>query len=289
MATRQHGIVSRQQLLAAGFTGRAVDHRIAAGRLHPLHPGVYAVGHAALGPRARYMAAVLACGDDAILSHMSAARLWGLRGTPSGPVEVLVARRGGRRHRGITVHVTRWLPDSEVTDEEGIRCTTPARTLVDLAAVVRYPREVRRALERSLELNLFDRVALDAVLERSNGRRGIRMLRSALSDLPDEPPPTAVEIERRLLELIRDSGLPHPVINGQIGGLQVDFHWPAQRVVVETDGGATHGHAIAFHRDRARDLELELANWHVIRLTWRQILHERARVIAALRRRLSAR
>ena len=171
---------------------------------------------------------------------------------------------------------------------ENIPCTTWARTLVDLAPVVNK-RQLGRALERTLELNLFDRKTVDGVLESSNGRRGIGRLRRLLAELPNEPLPNANTFERRLLELVRAGGLPFPVVNGHIGALQVDFHWPDQRVAVETDGRGTHGHAIAFHRDRDRDLTLALADWHVIRLTWRQVLYEPDRVTTALRRLLRPR
>ena len=145
------------------------------------------------------------------------------------------------------------------------------------------------ALERTLELNAFDRIALDGVLTRSNGRRGIGRLRRLLAELPEEPLPNANKFERRFLDLVRAAGLPYPVVNGHIGELQVDFHWPDERVAVETDGRATHGHAIAFHRDRDRDLTLALEDWHVIRLSWRQVLYEPDRVAHALRRRLRPR
>jgi hypothetical protein len=177
-------------------------------------------------------------------------------------------RGGGRRHEGIAVHVTRSLPESEITTVESIPCTTWARTLVDLAATMNE-RQLRRALERTLELRLFDGHAVDAVLKTSNGRRGTGLLRRILADLADEAPPTRQELERRFLELVTRARLPYPIVNGRIGELEVDFHWPEHRVVVETDGGATHGHVVAFHRDRDRDLTLALADWHVIRLTCR--------------------
>ena len=271
------------------LTDRAIDHRIAAGRLHRIHRGVYSVGHTLLLPRARYMAAVLVCGSQAVLNHKSAAAHVGMRGPHSGPIDVMVLRGGSRNRRGIALHVTRSLPDHHVTKEDGIPSTTPMRTLVDLAAVVRHPRELGRALERSLELSLFDGDALEDVLTASNGRRGTGLLRQLLADLHDAAAPVASELERRFLELVRKARLPHPIVNGHIGELQVDFHWPAYRIVVETDGRATHGHAIAFRRDRARDLDLDLADWHVIRLTWRQIVGEPERVTAALRRRLRPR
>jgi very-short-patch-repair endonuclease len=235
------------------------------------------------------MAAVLVSGDDAVASHRAAAWLQGLRGPPAGLIDVTVPRAGGRRRRGIALHVTRLLPSNEVTEEEGMPCTTPMRTLVDLAAVSKYERELRRALERSLELNIFDRIALDAVLERSSGRRGTGMLRRVLTDLSDEPLPIDSELERRFLELVRAAGLPDPVVNGQIGLLRVDFYWPDHKLVVETDGQAVHSHGIAFRRDRDRDLALTLEGWHVIRLSWRQVVDEPERIAATLRRHLRPR
>lgn len=272
----------RRQLIAAGLTEKVIDRRIAVGDLHPIHAGVYAVGHPLLLPRARVMAAVLACGDGAVASHRSAAWILDLRRAPSGPVDVTIPRGGGRRRNGIRVHTTRH--EIEATTIDGIRCTTPMRTVVDLAGTVRHERELKRALERTLELNLFDRAALDAVLAQSSGRRGLRLLRRLLADLGDEPPPTAIEIERLFLELVRTFGLPYPVVNAYVGELQVDFHWPAYRLIVETDGGATHGHAIAFHRDRDRDLYLQGLGWRVIRLSWRQMVDDPDRVAAVLRR-----
>jgi hypothetical protein len=259
-----------------------VDRRIAAGSLHPLHAGVYAVGHARLLPFARVMAAVLACGDDAVASHRTAAWILDLRGAPSGPIDITVPRAGGRARRDIQVHRTRGA--LETTMCKGIACTTPMQTLVDLAGIVRHDRELKRALERTLELSRFDRTVLDALIARSSGRRGLRLLRHLLTALGDGPPPTAIEIERLFLELVRTFGLPYPVVNGYVGELQVDFHWPAYRLIVETDGGATHGHAIAFHRDRDRDLYLQGLGWRVVRLTWRQVVEEPERVAAVLRR-----
>ena len=252
-------------------------------RLHRIHPGVYAVGHDRLLRFSRYMAAVLALGDGAVLSHKAAAAGLGLLPPPSGRIDVTVLGGGGRRYRGLAVHVTRSLPDSEITKVENIPCTTWARTLVDLAAALNE-RRLGRALERTLELNLFDRNEIDFALERSNGRRGIGRLRRLLAELSDEPPPNADTFERRFLALVRAAALPYPVVNGHIGDLQVDFHWPDHKLVVETDGKATHGHPIAFHRDRDRDLYLQERGWRVIRLSWRQVVYEPQRVVALLGR-----
>jgi very-short-patch-repair endonuclease len=285
LAARQHAVVSRRQLLAIGFGEDAIQHRLNVGRLHALHAGVYVVGHPLLLPYSRYMAAVLACGAGAVSSHRSAAAVLGLRPPPSGDVEVMVLRAGGRRRRGITVHATRSLHPSEVTKEHNIPCTSPARTLVDLAAVLNR-RQLRRALERSIELRILDGGAMEAALERARGRRGTGVLRALLGELPEAPPPARTELERRFLVLVREEGLPMPVVNAHVGIHQVDFHWPRRRLIVETDGRATHDTPHQFEEDRRRDLELTLAGWHVVRVGWRQVVHEPGRVAALLRSRL---
>ena len=221
LAARQHGVVSRSQLHILGLSDSAVRHRVAVKRLQRIHTSVYAVALPLL-PRARYMAAVLACGEGAALSHNAAAAHVGLRAAPSGPIDVTVVRAGGRRRPGIALHVTGSLPDQEVTEKDGIRCTTAMRTLVDLAAVVRHPSELNRVLERALVLDLFDRNALDTVIEASNGRRGLRLLRELVADLTDEAPPVSSELERLTLGIILAGGFPDAVINGHIGELQVD-------------------------------------------------------------------
>jgi very-short-patch-repair endonuclease len=178
--------------------------------------------------------------------------------------------------------VTRTLDDADVASCNRIPCTSLARTLVDLAGVV-PPRVLRRALEQALILRIFDRGPLDAALARSNARRGMGTLRRLLAEFAYEPAFTRSELERAFLELVRRAGLPSPVVNAFITGHEVDFHWPAHRLVVETDGGATHANAFAFERDRQRDLDLELEGWHVLRISWRQVIQEPHRVAAILR------
>ncbi|MGH2980118.1 MAG: DUF559 domain-containing protein [Solirubrobacterales bacterium] len=285
LAARQHGVVARAQLVAAGASESAIRHRVARKRLHPVHRNVYAAGHPLLLPLARYMAAVLACGEGAVLSHRSAAELWGLLAAGSTSIEVTTPCLGMRPKPGIAVRRSRCLHRDQTTACETIPCTTPARTLVDLAGV-EPPRRLRRALEQSLVLRLFDLRAIDLALERSAGRRGTGTLRRLLADVYDEPPVTRSELERRFLELVREAKLPHPVVNGLVEGYEVDFHWPARRLVVETDGRAAHGHALAFHRDRRRDLDLESAGWRVLRVTWHQVVEKPQRLTVLLRLRL---
>jgi very-short-patch-repair endonuclease len=276
LVARQHGVVSRSQLHAIGMSVKAIRHRVAVRRLHRVNASVYAISHR-LTPHGRCLAGVLGCGKGAVASHRWAAALLDLRRWPAGPVEVTTTSRGARSRSRVTVHETRSLEPGEHTVIDGIPCTTVARTLVDLAAVA-TTHEVERALEQSVTLNLFDRGAV----EKLAGRRGIARLRALMAELPDDPPPVNRELERRFLTLVRRACLPLPVVNAYIGEHQVDFHWPAHRLVVETDGRATHDNPLAFHSDRRRDLDLELAGWHVLRFGWREVLDEPERVAALL-------
>jgi very-short-patch-repair endonuclease len=286
LAERQHGVMSRQQLLAAGVSDEAIQLRLALKRLCRVHAGVYEIGGRKHDQTSLFIAAVLAGGHAAALSHRSAAAHWGLRSQSAGAVEISVPRgaAGGRR-KGLRVHESRTLEAEDVTVHDGIRCTTVARTLVDLAAALPTP-ALRGALEQAVVLRLFDKHAIEAALARANGRRGTKTLRTLLAELADDPPPTRSELERCFLDLIRSAALPSPVTNGFVCGYEVDFHWPEAKLIVETDGAATHDTPLAFHRDRQRDLDLELAGWHVLRITWRQLTREPGKVVALLRRRL---
>ena len=199
-----------------------------------------------------------------------------------GPIDVLAVRSGERTRRGIRVHATRSLHPADSATHRGIPCTSVPRTIVDLAAVL-MESEVRRVLERSTVLRVFDNRALDAALARANGRRGTGTLRRLLEELGDDAPPTRSELERRFLELIRDASLPSPITNGLVNGYEVDFHWPDAKLIVETDGRETHDTPFGFERDRQRDLELKLHGWEVIRITWRQLRDHPDAVVALLR------
>jgi very-short-patch-repair endonuclease len=286
LAARQHGVVSRKQLMALGASRDEIQRRVEVRRLRRVHTGVYAISHR-LSVEGHFIAAVLACGDRAVASHRAAGALWDLIPAVAGPVDVTVPRGGSPRRAGIAIHVTRSLPPAEITSRDGVPCTTWARTLVDLAAVL-TSRRLERALEQSQILQLFDLGALKHALAGANGRRGTGTLRRLVGDLDDDPPFTRTELERRFLDLVREAGLPRPVVNAVVAGHEVDFHWPKERVVMETDGRGTHDTRIAFERDHRRDLDLELAGWHVIRISWRQLLEQPKRVTATLRARLEA-
>ena len=289
IAERQHGVVSLLQLPALGLGSRAVRDRVAAGRLHRVHRGVYAVGHPRLTISGRWMAAVLACGPGAVLSHRDAAALWDIRKSGRAAIDVTTPRRGGRSLSGIDVHRTRRLLPQDATNVDGIPCTTVARTLLDLAEVVNR-RQVERACDQADLERLLDATALDAVLSRAQGRRGSPVLRAILDGHAIGQTVTRSEMEERFLAVCDRAGLPRPEVNVWIalphgGHAQADFLWREHRLIVETDGRAAQGTRRAFEHDRRRDQRLMLAGWRVIRVTWRQLTQESeelARILQAL-------
>ena len=285
LAERQHRVVARRQLLAAGVGSGAVRHRVGADRLFVQHPGVYSVGTADPGPLGRLLAAVLACGDGAVLSHRSAAVHWGLLRAERGPVEVTVPGKKTARRPGIRVHSTRSLPRAEITTRLRIPCTTVERVLIDLAATNRA--ELERAVEQAFVLKLLGGTRMSEALDRSKGRAGTSQLRRLLAGLLPQLPFTRSELERRFLKLVHKAGLPAPIVNRHREHHRVDFTWPAHRLIVETDGRWSHDNPYAFEQDRQRDLDLELADWRVLRLTWRQIEEQGERVTELLRKRLA--
>ena len=285
LAAGQHRIVARRQLLAAGVGSEAIKHRLANHRLHRVHRGVYVLGTPDLDRLGSWLAAVLACGDRAVLSHESAAALWGLLDHRPGAAHVTVPGRGSSRRAGLIIHATRSLPAGELKRVRGIPCTSVERTLIDIAG--RPAVELERAVEQAFALRLLGRTRVADALSRADGRRGVRELRRMLARLLHDLPLTRSELERRFLKLVAAAGLPAPLVNRHRAAHRVDFVWPGKRLVVETDGRATHDTPFAFHRDRARDLDLELADWHVIRLTWWQVTEQPERVVELLRRRLA--
>jgi very-short-patch-repair endonuclease len=240
---------------------------------------VYAVGHRAVSRHGWWLAAVLACGDGAVLSHRSAAALWGLRPTERSGVDVTVCRRL-RGRRGIEVRELPLARDESAT-RDGVPVTSVPRTLMDLAAVLPRP-QLQRAAEQAEALMLTDPLTLDAMLARGAGRHGIHNLRAVVAR-GIQPTVTRSELERRFLEMLERAGLPRPRVNERltIDGrwIEVDCAWPDRRVIVELDGHAYHSTRTAFERDRARDRALQAAGWRVVRVTWRQ-LHQDAGAVA---------
>jgi very-short-patch-repair endonuclease len=279
IAGRQHGVITAAQLVRAGHTRAAIRHRVKNGWLRRLHRGVYLVGPIE-PPLARAMAATLACGDGALLSHYPAAVLWGLRPAPAGTMHVTVAGRHRDGPAGVTVHRVERLHPADATRRHGIPVTAPARVLLDIAAHV-TPRELERATNEARTLRLVSDHSLNAQFARYPRHRGGNALRAAEST---EPRLTRSEAERRLLELIRAARLPEPETNVRLHGHEVDFHWPELDLVVEVDGYEFHSSRAAFERDRRRDAELHAHGVDVLRVTWAQIADEPTALVATLAR-----
>ncbi len=292
VAADQHGVVARRQLLDAGLSTSMVDRWLAARRLIPLHRGVYAVGHRGLRREGHWLAAVLAAGPGAVLSHREAAALHGLRPADRAAIDVTVA--GQRRMPGVQVHRVRRLDAADATAVDGIPVTTITRTLVDLAAVV-SPQALRKALEEAERSNRLDARAIEAVLARTKGRngRGHAAVRDALAELAKTGTTvTRSPLEDRFLPLLDAHGLPRPLTNQWTEAMEVDACWPQARLVVELDGWDSHHTRQAFQRDRTRSNDLQVAGWTVLRFTHADVVHRpndtAARVARALRRRVYA-
>jgi hypothetical protein len=287
LAERQHGVVSLSQLQFFGLSSRAVRDRVAAGRLTRIHRGVYAVGHGRLTLRGYWMAAVLAYGPTAVLSHRSAAALHGIRPDNRPKTDVTVPSPSARPRRGIAVHRSTTLTDADVTEIDGIPCTSLARTLLDLAEAV-DERGVTKAIDQAEVLGIFDLRAVEEVLSRAAGRRGAGVLRRVLASY-DGPTVTDGELEERFFMLCRAAGVPQPAVNEWIGldggvAYKVDFLWRRERLAVETDGWGSHGTRRAFENDRRRDRHLSVAGWTVVRFTWKDVEREPEDVTTTLAR-----
>jgi hypothetical protein len=286
LVARQHGVIARRQLLQLGLSAGGVDHWVRNGRLIVVRRGVYALGHAELRREGHVLGAVLAVGSDAVLSHRSAARQWGLRPWSSTFVELAIpSRRGIKRSRDLLVHNATDLHDWEIGKDDGIPLTTPARTLLDLAAVV-PAHQLRRAVERAEQLEIYDHTAVLRVLAAHPRRPGSLALKTLLADLHDHGTTsmTRSDLEALFLQLCLDHGLPRPQVNHYDNGRELDFRWPERRIVVETNGFWVHRAREAFESDHERRLELEAAGWRVISLTWRQVVDRPAAIAAHMRK-----
>jgi very-short-patch-repair endonuclease len=287
LAAEHHGVVDLGDLNAAGITRSGIWRRLEAGRLHRKYPGVYAVGHPALSVDGRRYAAVRACGQHAVASHLMAAALWGLR--RSGRLEVTVYghRRGPRT---IEIHETTVLVPEDRATIRAIPVTSLARTLVDLAEVVPADR-IERILDHAGRHEAFDLSALEAALARLPGRRGAPKLRALLG--APSPGLTRSELEDAFLALCRRGDLPLPQLNVQLplGDrlVEVDALFAAHGVIVELDGAATHDTTSAFHADRRRDAVAAAAGLQTLRYTWERVTREPSAVTAELRAVLAAR
>jgi very-short-patch-repair endonuclease len=258
IATRQHGVVTLDQLRRSGVTPSGISRRVGAGRLHRIHRGVYSVGHRGLAQKGEWIAAVKACGDGAVLSHRSAGALWRITAQPDGPIDITIPGHGGRERRpGIRLHRSTTLLPSDCTLSEAIPVTKPVRTLEDLHRLL-CPAQFAAALGQAehLGLPIDDRF---------------------------EPDLTRSELERRFLRLCRRHRIVVPEVNARVGAFLVDFLWRDEQLIVETNGYRFHRGPWAFESDRTRDVELRLLGYTVVRFTHRQVVDESTRTARTLR------
>jgi hypothetical protein len=293
LAARQHDVVSRNQMRKLGYSDKAIDHALGSGRTHRVLRGVFAVGHSTVSERGRLMAAALACGDGAVLSHRSAGGLLGLLDKGPVVIDVIAPPSRGRKIDGIRFHRVRPPRRDEVGTVAGIPCTSPARTLVDLAGTV-GDRTLRSCFERAAQKKYLDVPAIEASMD--PGRRGNRSLR-ALIDEWRKAAPVAKKgrlkspLEAKILPLVLAHPVPAPLLNVPVkiakGRIEVDFLWPAHRFVLEADSRDFHATPIAFERDRWRDRELMLAGYASLRVTHLQAETEAEAIADTIASRLS--
>jgi very-short-patch-repair endonuclease len=275
IADRQGGVLGRGQLLALGVSAPAIGRRVATGRLHIIYRGVYALGYRRIGVLGWRWAAVLACGEGAVLSHGSAADAWGIRRSASPRPHVIVPRRARIRQPGIVVHSPRHVLLDEVTRLDGLPITTPARTLLDLAAGGLRGRPLEAALDRAERELRVDWAEMHRMLERHAGRPGVPALRETLARYAPGSVETFSVLEEIVLELCDEYSLPRPQVNCVIEGKRRDFYWPDMRLVVEADSYAWHRSPSALDDDRERDVELTLAGLRTLRFTYEQCTNRR--------------
>lgn len=275
LAGRQHGVVARAQLLDLGMSGEAVRHRLRCGRLHRLAQGVYVVGRPDVTQHGRWMGAVLACGPGALLSHRSAAALWGLLPVRPGPIDVAVPADVARRRPGIRVHRKVGVGEGVRRFVEGIPVTDPVATLVDLATCV-SDKELEAAVNEADHLDLIDPGGLRGALGSHPGQPGVGRLRTLLDAHTFVL--TDTELERRFLPIARLAGLPLPQTQVWLSGRRVDFHWPELGLVVECDSLRYHRTPAKQTNDLRRDQEHMLAGRTPLRFSHYQVRYEPAHV-----------
>ena len=286
LAARQHGAVATRQLYAAGLSATQIRADLRSGRLHRLHRGVYAVGYRTKDPYAAYHAAALAIGDEAVVSHLSAAQLWGLLQRSPGVIHVTGTGRAQSR-RGICFHHTCSLAPRDSGTRLGIPITSPVRTILDLAAVL-PPEALRRVVRQAEVAQLVRHGQLDRRAAASRAK-GVTALREVLAF---GPAPTRSGLEDRMLDLVVRSGLPRPQVNAQIhlehASYEVDLLFAAERVVVEVDGAAYHDTRQARHYDATRQAALEAAGYRVLRVISDQVKANEGETLRRLRAALGA-
>jgi very-short-patch-repair endonuclease len=285
LAANQHGVISRRQLLDLGWYPEAIKHRVRRGRLHPVRRGVFAVGRPDLTLHGHWMAAVLACGPGAFLSHVDAARLWGIRGRPAATgrdwlIDICVEAHRRPRCEGIRLHRVSFFEEMDRARRDGIPVTSPVRTLIDLATVL-PPGELEAAINEADRLGLVDPDKLRGAAAARTGQHGVRPLRDVLDHRTFSL--TDSELERGFLRLVRRAGLRRPLTQQRVNGFTVDFYWPELGLVAETDGLRYHRTPAQQSRDRIRDQKHAAAGLTALRFSHAQVAFEAEHVVETLR------
>jgi very-short-patch-repair endonuclease len=278
--------VAKRQLAAIGVGDRTIERWLSVGRLHEINRCVYAVGHELVNRRGRWLGAVLACGEGAVLSHGSAAALWGLTGTRGSVIDVSSPRgnQGRERWPGIRLHRCRFHDANERTERGRIPVTSVARTLFDLAEAVDFGR-LGKAWEEADRLKLLRRGDVERVCERGYGRRAVKPVRHLLAEM-GAPAEGRSPLEQRFHAFCREHRLPEPARNVLVLGHEVDALWPATKLIVELDSWEFHRHRAAFQRDRARDTRLLVAGYRTIRVTHDRLEQEAPALATEIRQLL---
>jgi Protein of unknown function (DUF559)/AbiEi antitoxin C-terminal domain len=280
LARAQHGVLTRGDLLGLGFSAKGIKHRVGSGRLHPLSSGLYAVGRPELTPHGRWMAAVLVCGDAAMLSHRSAAQLWGIGYEEPGRIDVTVRGRREIRRAGLKVRMRPKLPEASVVRRFGIPVTHPAQTLIDLATELTIMR-LERAVNEADKLDLIDPETLRRALDGYVGMPGAKTLRTMLDRHTFRLSDSDLEIYFRPLALA--AGFPLPLSKHRVLGHETGFFFPDHGLIVETDGLRYHRTPAQQARAAKRDQKHVAAGFRVLRFTHWQIAHSADEMTAVLR------
>lgn len=285
LGRRQHGVVARRQLLAQGVSSSAISRMVSSGWLVAVHRGIYRVAGHPVGPHGQWMAAVLAGGAEAFLSHRSAAELWKLLEPIEGPVHI-TAEHGRRQLGGIRFHWSRHL--GRPATVHGIPVATIPQTLLDLAEVV-SPTQLRHAFDEADRRDQLRRRELTVLCERTRGRRGLGALRALLHEPPIPLADARSNLEEQFLRYCRDRGLPIPAMNVPVAGYEVDCVWPDHLVVLELDSWTHHADREAFETDRKRDAAIQVAGYRILRVTHRRMHREGDQLEAEIRRLVTPR
>jgi len=283
IAGAQRGLVHRRQLRELGISRGSFNHRVAVGSLHHVLPSVLSVIDPLIEPLTAETAALLYSGDDAVISHESAAALWGMTATPSCVV-ITVVDRHVRSRPGVKVYRVADLDIRDARMHLGFPVTAPGRTLIDCAS---NP-DIDQLLNEARALKLVKDSDIYAAMDRCPGRKGIKALRLLL-EVEKDTGFTQSKAERVLKRIVREAGLVRPIFNTHVEGVRVDAYWPGLKVVIEVDGYPFHGRWVAFQRDRARDNQLVVAGYVVLRFTWHQLTRRTLRVVAEIARTLARR